>query len=99
MIPPVQHDILRLQVAVDDPVLVEVVQRQQHLSNYIKHNMAILLSLISVVDPDPYSNPIESGLNGVPGSGSKGEKITNKNRKKIGNKFYFLKCWMFPFKG
>ncbi len=67
MIPPVQHDVLRLQVAVDDPVLVEVVQRQQHLYKYIKHNMVILLPLICVVDPDPYHDPIVSGFNGVPG--------------------------------
>jgi hypothetical protein len=63
MLPPVQHDVLRLQVAVDDPILVEVVQRQQHLYKYIKHNMVILLLLISVLNPDP----IRSGFNGVPG--------------------------------
>ncbi len=60
MIPPVQHDVLRLQVAVDDPVLVEVVQRQQDLAKYIKHNMVILLPVISVLDPDPIGTTLET---------------------------------------
>jgi hypothetical protein len=79
MIPPVQHDVLRFQVAVDDPVLVEVVQRQQHLFKYIKHYM--------VTDTPSFDqcfgsgDPIGSGFNRVPGyvSGSRRAKITNKN--------------------
>jgi hypothetical protein len=94
MIPPVQHDVLRFQVSVDDPILVEVVQRQQHLANYIKHKMAILLPLISVLNPDP----IRSGFNGVPGSVYNRVKITNKNRKKV-DKLNFLSAGCSLFEG
>jgi hypothetical protein len=78
MIPPVQHDVLRLQIAVDDPVLVEVMQRQQHLSKHTNHKFAKLLPLISVLDSDP----IGSGFNKVPksvsGSGSREQKLSKK---------------------